>query len=196
MQEGTCLYADLHVDKYKEEPITAATKIAAVWCENPTKSIELWGCDWAGFEFIRKFLDECREKGRLEDALGIWWLVHNCPGGETEPCFHDNVCQWVIDYSKEHGLESRTEWLKPYGMDKFQSFVEIAGESYFAWWDLEQKRDRRTSSRIVSKYPNPKDENGRFIPLLVDKRSGETIHWPKNSDGRWLTVDELDEQGI
>lgn len=199
MEHPTCVYAEEHVDRYKEDPIVAAHKLAAVWCENPTEQVDVWGCDWPCKEFFRTFLDVCREKGRLKEALGIWWIVHNCPGPETEPCHHNSVCQQVIDYSKEHGLESCTEWLIPHGMDKFQNFVDIAG-SKFSWWSMlwADKEDQvhKATRRFVSVYPNPKDENGRFVPLLCDKRTGETTAWPRDSDGMFLTVDQLDEQGI
>jgi hypothetical protein len=123
----------------------------------------------------------------LREALGIWWIVHNSPGPETDPCHHECVCQLVIDYSKKYGLESCTEHFKPYGLDKFQSFEEVAERKSFLGYHHD---------RLVYVYPNPKDENGRFIPMIRDKRNGETIGWPKHPDGRFLTTDELEEQGI
>ena len=39
-------------------------------------------------------------------------------------------------------------------------------------------------------YPNPKDENGRFIPLIKDK-DGNAIHWPKHPDGSFLEPKEF-----
>lgn len=193
-----CLYADLHVDKYKEDPIVAGQKLADLWCEIPSKQVELWGCEFCSHKFFIKFLDVCREKGRLEEALKIWWLVHNCPGGETEPCFHDYVCQWVIDYSKEYGLESHTEWLRPYNLDKYQHFFDLGGTHIFDWWDLNNRDEvrKRVISRFAYIYPNPRDEKGRFIPQIKDKRTGGTIGWPRGEDGRFLTVDQLDELGI
>ncbi len=42
----TGIYADDHVDRYKEDPLVAAEKLAAIWCANPTTMIDVWGCDW------------------------------------------------------------------------------------------------------------------------------------------------------
>lgn len=177
---NTTLYADLHVDKYKEDPLVAADKLSGIWCIDPTTHIDVWGCDWPCEEFFERFLDRCRENGLLKEALKIWWCVHNCPGSETEPCHHDMVCQQVIDYSVKYGLESETLHLKEYGLDKFTLLNQIH----------ELYKDYNLYEIMAYVYPNPKDENGRFIPLIKDK-DGNPTPWAKNSDGLFLTPEKV-----
>lgn len=117
--DQTWLYADEHVDRYKEDPVVAGEKIADVWCANPTTSIDVWGCDFPCEAFFESFLDRCREKGVLEEAVEIWWLVHNCPGSADVPCHHDYVVQQVKDYAKLHGIEVKSEWFNQYGVERF-----------------------------------------------------------------------------
>lgn len=178
--ECTMLYADVHVDRYREDPLVAAEKLSEIWCNNQTTHVDVWGCDWPCEAFFEKFLDRCREKGFLKEALKIWWCVHNCPGSETEPCHHDMVCQQVIDYSVKYGLESETIHLKEHGLDKFTLLDQIY--KLYKGYELHKI--------MAHVYPNPKDENGRFIPLIKDK-DGNAIHWPKNSDGIFLTPAEV-----
>lgn len=186
----TMLIADSHVNGYKTDPLVAAEKLSEIWCENQTDCIELWGCDFSCKEFFESFLDHCREKGFLKEALKIWWCVHNAPGGETEPCHHNYVCQQVIDYSIKYGLESETLHLKEYGLDQFKLIQEVRESYKGIGWKLLHPR------LVDDVYPNPKDENGRFIPLVRNK-DGEAIHWPRHDvEDRFLTIEELDELGI
>lgn len=175
------LYADVYVHRYQEDPLVAAEKLSGIWCNSPTTQIDVWGCDWTCKEFFERFLDRCREKGFLKEALKIWWCVHNCPGPETEPCHHEYVCQQIIDYSVKYGLEQETLHLKEHGLDKFVLLNQI-DELYNKYYKLYEI--------MPYVYPNPKDENGRFIPLIKDK-DGNAIHWPKNSDGIFLTPEEV-----
>lgn len=188
----TVLYADLHVDKYKEKPLDAAEKLSKIWIQEKQEIIDVWGCDWPCKEFFEAFLDHCREAEVLKEALKIQWMVHNCPGSETEPCHHERVCQQVIDYSKKYGLESETIWLKDSGLDKFVLMDELLGPCTSLFSNFYKDNYKR----LVYIYPNPKDSDGRFIPLIKDKRTGEQINWPRNENGKFMTVVELDEKGI
>ena len=185
----TTLIADSHVERYNADPLEVAEILSEIWCKEHTGCVDVWGCDWPCPEFFEAFLDHCREKGFLKEALKIWWCVHNCPGPETDPCNHNYVCQQVIDYSKKYGLESETVWLKEHGLDKFQSFIDIGGTCDIFGWGVVKCR------LTHDVYPNPKDENGRFIPLIKSK-DGRNIYWPKHEDGRFLTLEELEKSGI
>ena len=162
--------------------------MAEIWCKEPTTHIDVWGCDWTCEEFFDFFLDYCKYKELLKEAFGIWWLVHNAPGSEIEPCYSNYVCQQIIDYSIKYGMESETLHLKEYGLDKFKLIEETQelyrgkGLSYF------------NDKIAYGVYPNPKDEDGRFIPLIKSK-DGNVIHWPKHDD-RFLTCEEIRELGI
>lgn len=178
------LFADEHVDKYKADPIEAANKLAEIWCSTKAESVDVWGCDWPCQEFFETFLDYCREHGCLKEALGIWWMVHNCPGSETDPCFSETVHQWVIDYSKKYGLESETLKIKDRGLDKFKLLDELK----------ELHPSKRTVfgcylEKLAYIYPNPKDENGRFIPMT--EINGQVVPWPKHPDGSFMKMDEF-----
>lgn len=184
----TALYAEEHVDRYKIDPLVAAEKLATIWCDNPTEMIDVWGCDFPCKEFYEAFLDHCKEWGYLKEALKIWWCVHNCPGTETDPCFSEATHQYIIDYSKRHGLESETEWLKPHGMDKFKLLEELTdlhggNDSWFCWKPIWKKLNTDT-------YPNPKDENGRYIPMITGE-DGKPTPWPKHPDGSFMKMDEF-----
>lgn len=181
------LFADEHVDRYKADPIEAANKLAEIWCSTKAESVDVWGCDWLCQEFFETFLDYCREHDCLKEALGILWMVHNCPGPETDPCFSDMVYQWVIDYSKKYGLESETLKIKDWGLDKFKLFEEITKLntvpsvfSYHLGYHV---------PKLAHIYPNPKDENGRFIPMT--ELNGQVVPWPKNPDGSFMKPNEF-----
>jgi hypothetical protein len=180
----------MHVDAYKTSPLVAADKLSKIWCNKPTDCIDVWGCGFPCAEFFESFLDHCRDYGFLKEALSIWWCVHNCPGPEMEPCHHNYVCQQVIDYSIKYGLESETLHLKEHGLDKFK-FIEEVNKLYRGkGWQFMNGR------LVYDVYPNPKDEDGRFIPLIKNK-DGEVIHWPRHDvDDRFLTIEEIDELGI
>jgi hypothetical protein len=53
------LCAEDYVDRYKENPIVAAKKLADIWCKEPAETVDVWGCDWQCEEFFTTFLDEC-----------------------------------------------------------------------------------------------------------------------------------------
>ncbi len=132
MDEKTWLHAEDHVDRYKEDPLVAADKLAELWCENPTYGVDVWGCDWPCEEFFETFLDRCRENGKLKEALEIRWMVHNCPGPESEPCHSDHVDQQVKDYAKKHGVEV-PEWLKDKGLDRFPRCKTEGCDNVIGW---------------------------------------------------------------
>lgn len=186
------LYAEQYVDRYKANPLEAAVTLADIWCKEHTDYVDVWGCEWPCEEFFEAFLDRCRENGFLKESLKIGWCVHNCPGPETEPCHSEYVYQQVLDYSKKYGMESETLHLKERGLDKFKLFDDI--NKLFKY---EQSRSSGWSPLAFYRrmaydvYPNPKDEEGRFIPLIKDK-DGKVIPWPRHEDGRFWTPEELD----
>lgn len=181
--QKTMLFADEHIDKYKADPVEAGVKLAEIWCSTKTECVDVWGCDWPCQEFFETFLDYCREHDSLKEALGILWCVHNCPGPETDPGFSDMVYQWVIDYSKKYGLESETLKIKEWGLDKFEFFKELTEmntvPSVFSYH----------VPKLAHVYPNPKDENGRFIPMT--EIDGQVVPWPKHPDGSFMTMNEF-----
>lgn len=189
MINRTMLYADRYVERYKTSSLMAALKLAEIWCEEPTECIDVWGCGFTNEKFFEHFLDHCNNKGFLKEALKIWWYVHNSPCSELEPCYSEQVYQQIIDYSIKHDLESETLHLKKYGLDKFKLIQEV--EKLYKGKGLQFH-----NKRYAYVYTNPKDENGRFIPLIKNK-DGETIHWPRHDvEDRFLTPEELDELGI
>lgn len=99
----TFLNAEDHLDRYREDPIIAAHKLAEIWCKDPTSHIDVWGCDFPCKIFFEEFWDRCDDKGMLKESIEVWWLVHNSPG--PEPCFHNCVVQWTKDYAKSHRVE-------------------------------------------------------------------------------------------
>lgn len=174
-----CLYMDTFINKHKEDPLVAADKVFNVWRNDITPFIDAWGFDWLCKEFFEAFLDKCRDAGLLKEGLNVRWLVHNCPGLGIYPSFSEDVCQLVIDYSIKHGMGSETLHLREHGTEKYKFFEEIVGNrDLFSWCIFEDV------------YPNPKDENGYFIPFIKNK-DGNIIQWPKNASGSYLKYEEV-----
>jgi hypothetical protein len=102
-----CLYWDDHVSQ-DASPLEAAQKLANAWCDTPTEMIDCWGVDyWPNEEFIKQFLDVCKERGHTLDALKIRWMVHNCPGPEEEPCTNDAINAWIVQWMQ---AECKDKW--------------------------------------------------------------------------------------
>jgi restriction endonuclease S subunit len=44
-------------------------------------------------------------------------------------------------------------------------------------------------SRLVHLFPEPRDENGKHIPFVMNK-AGEIVEWPKDENGEYLSMDK------
>ena len=85
-------------------PAEAGKTLGHVWCDVPVQyqHIDAWGEDWVGQELIHEFLNVCKDRGCLLEALQVRWLVHNCPGPEYEFCGSDIVDWWTIQWVCEN----------------------------------------------------------------------------------------------
>jgi len=88
-----------HVSGWKVSAAEAAIVIADEWCRQKTESIDLWGCDWFGQEFIEKFLERCSQNRCLGEAIQIkWWFP--CEGcSDDGPSFYERTNTWIANWT-------------------------------------------------------------------------------------------------
>ena len=109
--------------------LEAAKIMGKIWCDSPVKFIDVWCCEWLSEEFIKEFLNICKERGNTLKAFQIRWGAHNCPGGEFDWCTNDMIDQCIIEWvgeqisvwpqkDKDHDVMVRAY------RKMFQSFIE------------------------------------------------------------------------
>ena len=94
--EGSWITCDSYVPR--DATSLEAKIMGEVWCNSPVEFVDAWGCDWLSEEFIREFLNICKEHGHTLKALQIKWGAHNCPGGEFDWCTNDMIDRCVIEW--------------------------------------------------------------------------------------------------